>query len=74
MMCGSDRKGALERAGWVIGAIALGIAARAVSAQPGTIVVLNKGEASASLIDRHTQQEVALIETGVGPHEVAVSP
>lgn len=40
----------------------------------GTLVVLNKGEASASLLDRASGEEYARIATGEGPHEVAVSP
>ncbi|MFG0330065.1 MAG: cytochrome D1 domain-containing protein [Phycisphaerales bacterium] len=39
----------------------------------GTLVVLNKSGASASLIDLTTNEEVAQIPVGVGPHEVAVS-
>jgi len=40
----------------------------------GTLVVLNKAEASASLIDLSNGSEVARLDTGAGPHEVAVSP
>ncbi len=40
----------------------------------GTLVVLNKAEASASLIDGDTGREVAKAPTGTGPHEVAISP
>ena len=40
----------------------------------GTLIVLNKSDATASLLDRTTGKELALIPTGVGPHEVAVSP
>jgi len=40
----------------------------------GTLIVLNKDEASASLLDRATGKEFAKLDTGVGPHEVAVSP
>lgn len=42
--------------------------------ESGTVIVLNKSEASASLLDRATGKEYARLETGVGPHEVAVSP
>ena len=41
---------------------------------PGTLVVLNKAEASASLIDLTSGEVVATLPTGVGPHEVAASP
>ncbi len=40
----------------------------------GTLVVLNKDEASVSLLDRVTGKEFAKLDTGTGPHEVAVSP
>jgi YVTN family beta-propeller protein len=40
----------------------------------GTLIVLNKAEASASLLDCGTGKEVARVPTGDGPHEVAVSP
>ncbi len=39
-----------------------------------TLVVLNKSEASASLIDLDSGKEVARVPTGEGPHEVAISP
>jgi YVTN family beta-propeller protein len=40
----------------------------------GTLIVLNKAQASASLLDCETGEEVARVPTGDGPHEVAVSP
>ena len=40
----------------------------------GTLVVLNKAEASASLLDLGTGAEVTRVPTEPGPHEVAVSP
>ncbi len=40
----------------------------------GTLIVLNKDGASVSLLDRATGEEFARLDTGVGPHEVAVSP
>ena len=46
----------------------------AVLALQGTLVVLNKSEATASLIDLATEAVVATVATGEGPHEVAVSP
>lgn len=39
----------------------------------GTLVVLNKAEATASLIDLGTGEEMKRLPTGVGPHEAAVS-
>ncbi len=50
------------------------LAAGAPSAGRGTLVVLNKSEASASLIDLASGQVVATVRTGTGPHEAAVSP
>lgn len=44
------------------------------AAHGDTLVVLNKSEASASLIDVDSGEEVARVPTGNGPHEVAVSP
>lgn len=38
------------------------------------LLVLNKGEATASILDAGTREEVALVAVGDGPHEVAVSP
>ncbi len=49
-------------------------AAPQVADATGTLVVLNKAEASASLLNLATGKEVHKIPTGVGPHEVAISP
>jgi YVTN family beta-propeller protein len=47
----------------------------AAGAQPaGTLVVLNKAEASASLIDLASGKVAATVKTGDGPHEVAIRP
>lgn len=43
-------------------------------ADSGTLLVLNKSDNTVTLIDLKSQNEVATIPTGVGPHEVAVSP
>ncbi|MFQ5600743.1 MAG: cytochrome D1 domain-containing protein [Candidatus Krumholzibacteriia bacterium] len=43
-------------------------------AAASTLVVLNKAEATASLIDLGSGEEVARVPTGNGPHEVAVAP
>ena len=43
-------------------------------AQADTLIILNKSEASASLIDLDTGKEVARVPTRDGPHEAAVSP
>lgn len=40
----------------------------------GTLIVLNKSDASASLINPATGETVRTLEVGEGPHEVAVSP
>ena len=53
--------------------------ARAQSAQPSqskpapTLLVLNKAENSLALVDPSTMSVVARVQTGEGPHEVAVS-
>ena len=47
-------------AGWAAGA-------------DGTLIVLNKSEATASILDRATGAEIAKLPTGAGPHEVAVT-
>ena len=40
----------------------------------GTLLVVNKGEATLSLVDLSTEEEITRIGTGEGPHEVAASP
>ncbi len=40
----------------------------------GTLIVLNKSDASASIISLKTNQTIATIPTGNGPHEAAVTP
>ncbi len=54
--------------------LALALLTEPARAQQGTLVVLNKAEATASLIDLETGRTVAKLPTGEGPHEVAVSP
>ena len=44
------------------------------AADSGTLIVLNKSDNNVSLINLATKKAVATIPTGVGPHEVAVSP
>ncbi len=43
-------------------------------AQNGTLIVLNKSDDTADLIDLKSQKSLATLPTGSGPHEVAVSP
>ena len=43
------------------------------AAQADTLIILNKSEASASLIDLASGEEVARVATGNAPHEAAVS-
>ena len=50
------------------------VAAFALPASARTLVVLNKAEATASLIDLASGEVRATLPTGVGPHEVAISP
>lgn len=52
----------------------LALCSSASAQRAGTLVVLNKAEASASVVDLATGETVATLPTGVGPHEVAVSP
>jgi YVTN family beta-propeller protein len=42
--------------------------------QLGTLLVVNKGSNTLSLVDGATATELTTISTGSGPHEVAVSP
>lgn len=46
----------------------------AAGGEKGTLVVLNKSDASASLIALETGKVVSTVKTGEGPHEAAVSP
>lgn len=48
--------------------------ALAAGASSGTLVVLNKAEATASLIDLASGSVVATVPTGQGPHEADASP
>lgn len=68
---------ALSLALLVVG-IAQGQTTARTTTQPaagtGTLIVLNKDGASASIIDRSGGNELTRVETGRGPHEVAVSP
>ena len=43
------------------------------SAQAGTLVVFNKGEATASFVDLASGEMLGSVPVGVGPHEVVVS-
>src|SRR5262245_36760885 len=45
-----------------------------LAAQQPALIVLNKGEASASLISLADGKTLAKLPVGDGPHEVAVSP
>ena len=64
----------LASAALVAALVAGGDAMADRAAATGTLVVLNKAEASASLIDLATGKVAATVKTGEGPHEVAVSP
>lgn len=52
----------------------LAFVASVAAADSGTLLVLNKSDNTVSLIDLASKKAVATIPTGVGPHEVAVSP
>lgn len=43
-------------------------------ASADTLVVLNKAEANASLLDPATGKTRAIVPTGIGPHEVVIGP
>jgi len=51
----------------------LSVAAVPLAAQEGTLVVLNKAAATASLIDVASGRTVATLPTGTGPHEMLVT-
>jgi YVTN family beta-propeller protein len=53
---------------------ALALLAGSTATPQGTLVVLNKAEATASLVDLASGRLAASVATGLGPHEVAVSP
>jgi DNA-binding beta-propeller fold protein YncE len=56
-------------------ALGLLLAAPVCAQEPsGTLIVLNKADATASLVDLASGRTVATLPTGEGPHEVAVSP
>jgi DNA-binding beta-propeller fold protein YncE len=55
-------------------ALALSLLASGVARPPGTLLVLNKADATASLVDIVNGKVVATLPTGRAPHEVAVSP
>ncbi len=44
------------------------------AADHGTLLVLNKSDATVSFLDPRTGEQLALVPTGVGPHEADVSP
>ena len=50
------------------------VLAAATPLAAGTLVVLNKSDATASLIDLDSRRVAATVATGAGPHEVSVSP
>lgn len=55
-------------------AAAVPVKAAAAPAPRGTLVVLNKAEGTASLIDLSRGKVAATLPTGEGPHEVAIHP
>lgn len=54
--------------------LTLGALLVATTAHAQTLVVLNKSEASASLIDPSSGRTIAKLPVGRGPHELAISP
>lgn len=63
----------LHRALGLIAALTLAGGA-VVTASADTLLILNKSEDSASLINLDSGEEVARVDTGHAPHEAAVSP
>ena len=61
-----------SRSRLVLAVVLVGGIAR--GAEAATLIVLNKAEATASLVDVDSGRVVATVATGVGPHEAAVSP
>ena len=54
--------------------LAAALSASAPAAPAGTLVVLNKSDASAWLVDPETGARLASVPTGDGPHEADVTP
>lgn len=71
MIIGSYRGQALAV---ILAFVALAIFPIVVPADSGTLLVLNKSDNTVSLINLATKKTVTTLPTGVGPHEVAVSP
>ena len=59
---------------WVLATLGVAFVLVSGAAYPDTLVVLNKAEATASLIDLDSGEVVATLPTGNGPHEAAASP
>ena len=57
----------------LLAAAALGITALGAQGSGGTLLVLNKVDATLAFVDPSTNQVVARVPTGEGPHEVVVS-
>ncbi len=64
----------VHRARCLVGRASLAAVVLATAGRADTLVVANKSDATASLIDLETGKVVATLPTGKGPHEVAVSP
>lgn len=66
----------MPRLAWLLPVLSLvaGCATGGETPPAGTLVVLNKSDASASLIDLDSGREAARLSVGSGPHEAAVSP
>src|SRR5436190_16561270 len=58
---------------WCSAALAL-LSSTRPEVQTGTLVVLNKSEATAALVDPESGAVRRTVPTGTGPHEAAVSP
>ncbi|MCZ6917957.1 MAG: YncE family protein [Gemmatimonadetes bacterium] len=56
-----------------VGLVSTESVAQASTAETGTLVVVNKSESTASIIDIASRRTVATLPTGAGPHEVTLS-
>jgi len=58
----------------VLTALLLSLSSRVAAQSAGRLLVVNKSEATLSVVELPEGREIARIPTGNGPHEVAVSP
>lgn len=59
--------------GLMLWTLALPVAAQSADGETGTLVVLNKGAATATFVDVASGRTLATLPTGQGPHELAMT-